>query len=84
MYRKLRFELQKIRYKGALITSGSLDRSNIIIDAQQTCSRCRIELGKIINRGAMCRSCRQRVCKICRVYSDQTTDWVCIVCYKQM
>lgn len=55
------------------------------------CARCRTSLGRIINRGAICKSCRQRVCKACREYnvpkvtggsSTGGTDWVCTVCYK--
>lgn len=61
---------------------GSLDRPNI--DINLSCARCRNELGRIINRGAPCRSCRLRVCKSCREFSNRTTDWVCIVCHKQM
>lgn len=82
LYRRLRSELQKIRRKGALKTCGSLDRPNI--ESTESCSRCRSELGKIINRGALCRSCRLRVCKACREFSTHTMDWVCIVCNKQM
>lgn len=83
--RRLRTELQIIRRKGAIKTSGgggSLDRPNI--ETYQSCARCRSELGRIINRGAPCRSCRERVCKACREFSTRTTDWVCIVCHKQM
>ncbi|XP_046438742.1 uncharacterized protein LOC124190211 isoform X4 [Daphnia pulex] len=55
------------------------------------CARCRTGLGRIINRGALCKSCRQRVCKACREYNvpkatgsstSGGTDWVCTVCYK--
>ena len=61
------------------------------------CARCRTSLGRIINRGALCKSCRQRVCKACREYgngnhpsphqsvagnNNNNTDWVCTVCYK--
>lgn len=81
-YRILRTELQNIRRKGALRTCGSLDRPNI--ESNQSCSRCRIELGKVINRGATCRCCRLRICKNCREFFNYSTDWVCIVCHKQM
>lgn len=82
--RRLRTELQLIRRKGAIKINGggSLDRPNI--ETNLSCARCRIELGRIINRGAPCRSCRLRVCKGCREFSTHTTDWVCIVCHKQM
>lgn len=81
-YRILRTELQNIRRKGALRTCGSLDRPNI--ESNQSCSRCRCDLGKVINRGATCRCCRLRVCKSCREFFNYSTDWVCIVCHKQM
>lgn len=93
--RHLQTELQVIRRNGTnfSVTSsggsgygtgggGSLDRPNIEIN--HTCARCRCELGRFINRGAPCRSCRLRVCKACREFSNRTTDWVCIVCHKQM
>lgn len=85
--RRLRTELQLIRHKGAIkinggIGGGSLDRPNI--ETYVTCARCCTELGRIINRGAPCRVCRLRVCKGCREFSTRTTDWVCIVCHKQM
>lgn len=99
--RHLRNELQRLRRKGALKTSGgSLDRPNIdlpvvggsgtaessscVLMAAESCARCRVELGKIINRGAPCRACRLRVCKQCREFSTHTMDWVCCVCHKQM
>lgn len=85
--RRLRTELQLIRHKGAIkinggIGGGSLDRPNI--ETYLSCARCCTELGRIINRGAPCRVCRLRVCKGCREFSTRTTDWVCIVCHKQM
>lgn len=46
------------------------------------CVRCRMALGRIMNRGALCKCCRQRVCKACREYNVKATDWVCTVCYK--
>ena len=46
------------------------------------CARCRMALGRIMNRGALCKCCRQRVCKACREYNVKATDWVCTVCYK--
>lgn len=89
-FRRLRTELQLIRHKGAIKINGgiggggggSLDRPNI--ETYLTCARCCTELGRIINRGAPCRVCRLRVCKGCREFSTHTTDWVCIVCHKQM
>lgn len=81
--RLLRAELHNLRKKGALKTSGSLDRP-IIVESNRSCARCRMELGRIINRGAPCRACRLRVCKGCREFSNRTTDWICVVCHKQM
>lgn len=37
------------------------------------CARCRTSLGRIINRGALCKSCRQRVCKACREYGSPSS-----------
>lgn len=65
------------------MVGGSLDRPTYI-ETTRSCSRCGAELGRIINRGAPCRSCRLRVCKGCREFSTRTTDWVCVVCHKQM
>lgn len=90
----LRAELFSLRKKAnvrAMVGvghGGSLDRPTYIESsssaAARSCSRCGSELGRIINRGAPCRSCRLRVCKGCREFSTRTTDWVCVVCHKQM
>lgn len=85
--RLLRAELHCLRKKGAIRATGggSLDSHNsYMIETNQNCSRCRSELGRIINRGAPCRSCRLRVCKTCREFSNRTTDWLCVICHKQM
>ncbi|KAE9543231.1 hypothetical protein AGLY_003142 [Aphis glycines] len=49
------------------------------------CARCRAELGRIINRGANCRACRERICMSCREYSTAThvPEWLCIRCHKE-
>lgn len=76
-FRRLKGDLQLARRKGALKCG--------VIQSGRSCSRCRAELGRIINRGAFCRACRHRVCKSCREYSSsQTTEWVCTVCFKHM
>ncbi|XP_050506949.1 uncharacterized protein LOC126884772 isoform X2 [Diabrotica virgifera virgifera] len=81
----LKAELQHIRRKGALKPSGAaLDTTGPDQDPDRYCRRCRVELGRVINRGAYCRACRLKVCKACREYSFRTTDWVCTVCKKQM
>lgn len=80
--RLLRAELQNLRKRAALKTGSSLDRP-IIIENNRSCARCRAYLGRIINRGAPCRACKLRVCKGCREFTNRT-DWVCIVCNKQM
>lgn len=83
MYRLLRAELHSLRRKGAIkADNGSLDRP--YIESNRYCARCGIELGRIINRGAPCRICRLRVCKTCREFTTRTTDWICIICHKQM
>ncbi|KAL1459810.1 hypothetical protein WDU94_011764 [Cyamophila willieti] len=47
------------------------------------CARCRTTLGRIINRGAPCRICEQRVCKSCREYvRHSATEWLCTTCHK--
>lgn len=68
-----------------ITTTTSLDRPNLVESfSQRVCARCQCELGRIINRGAPCRVCRLRVCKACREFTNRTTDWVCLVCHKQM
>ena len=79
--RLLRAELHNLKKRSALKT-GSLDRP-MIIDSNRSCGRCRSDLGRILNRGAPCRACKIRVCKGCREFTNRT-DWVCIVCHKQM
>uniref|UniRef100_A0A8D8X929 Synaptotagmin-like protein 5 n=1 Tax=Cacopsylla melanoneura TaxID=428564 RepID=A0A8D8X929_9HEMI len=47
------------------------------------CALCRTALGRIINRGAPCRICEQRVCKSCREYvRHSATEWLCSTCHK--
>ncbi|KAJ3627196.1 hypothetical protein Zmor_002562 [Zophobas morio] len=78
----LKAELQNLRRKGALRPSADWDSTGP--DPDRSCGRCRVELGRVINRGAYCRACRLKVCKGCREYSLRTTDWVCTVCHKHM
>ncbi|XP_050442650.1 uncharacterized protein LOC126846867 [Adelges cooleyi] len=49
------------------------------------CARCRAELGRIANRGANCRACRERICMSCREYSTATNapEWLCTRCHKE-
>ncbi|KAF7285453.1 hypothetical protein GWI33_010625 [Rhynchophorus ferrugineus] len=77
--RHLKAELQNLRRKGALKVSDEAYQ-----DPDRTCGRCRSDLGRVINRGACCTSCRLKVCKACREYNFRATDWVCTVCYKRM
>ncbi|KAF5307341.1 hypothetical protein FQR65_LT07058 [Abscondita terminalis] len=79
---RLKAELQSLRRKGALRPSSDWERSSP--DSDRTCGRCRVELGRVINRGAYCQSCRLKVCKTCREYPFRTPDWVCTVCHKRM
>ncbi|XP_057663088.1 uncharacterized protein LOC130898064 isoform X6 [Diorhabda carinulata] len=81
---QLKAELQNLRRKGALRPSTDLDTTGPDQDPDRYCRRCRVKLGRVINRGAYCRACRLKVCKACREYSLRTTDWVCTVCKKQM
>ncbi|XP_064212503.1 uncharacterized protein LOC664073 isoform X2 [Tribolium castaneum] len=80
--RHLKAELQNLRRKGALRPSADWDSTGP--DPDRSCGRCRVELGRVINRGAYCPACRLKVCKGCREYSLRTTDWVCTVCHKHM
>ncbi|XP_022919402.2 uncharacterized protein [Onthophagus taurus] len=80
---RLKAELQSLRRKGA-IKATSTDFDSTVPDPDRSCGRCRVELGRVINRGAYCRACRLKVCKGCREYSLRTTDWVCTVCHKHM
>ncbi|ROT65923.1 hypothetical protein C7M84_016079 [Penaeus vannamei] len=75
---RLKTELSWLRRRGAVRADEDEGA------ASRTCGRCRAELGLIINRGAPCRACRQRVCKQCREYSVNGRDWVCTVCQKQI
>ncbi|XP_050297159.1 uncharacterized protein LOC126736703 isoform X2 [Anthonomus grandis grandis] len=77
--RQLKAELQHLRRKGALKVS-----EDSCPDPERTCGRCRCVLGRVINRGALCQSCRLRVCKDCRQDNFRATDWVCAVCHKRM
>ncbi|XP_037943621.1 probable serine/threonine-protein kinase yakA [Teleopsis dalmanni] len=56
----------------------------LLHESNRHCARCNTELGRITNRGAPCRVCKLRVCKACREFTTRTTDWVCVVCHKQM
>ncbi|XP_037081573.1 synaptotagmin-like protein 5 [Pollicipes pollicipes] len=73
--RRLKAELQQLRRKGALRAGTDRGRS---------CARCLAELGRIMNRGAPCRSCQMRVCKSCREFSNGGHGWVCTVCNKRI
>lgn len=75
-------------------TSGSKGHSTVhLVDMSRFCGRCRSELGRIMNRGAVCRVCKVRVCKSCREYGKSgdksiggsngcSTDWTCTFCYR--
>ncbi|XP_023215061.1 uncharacterized protein LOC111617926 [Centruroides sculpturatus] len=71
----LKMELQSLRRRGALRQG---------LDTSRCCARCTSELGRLINRGALCAVCRKKVCKACRQYGDVDKQWVCVVCRKQM
>ena len=71
--------------------TGGLIWTTAYQDPARTCGRCRAELGRIMNRGAFCRSCKVRVCKSCREYGrlkggtgHSNHDWLCTVCHKNM
>lgn len=54
------------------------------LDPLRNCARCLVELGRILNRGALCPMCLKKVCKECRHNGDEDHEWLCIYCYKQM
>ncbi|KFM63564.1 Synaptotagmin-like protein 5, partial [Stegodyphus mimosarum] len=73
--RQLKQELISLRKRAALKPG---------LDPLRNCARCLTELGRIINRGALCPLCLKKVCKDCRHYGDDTHEWLCIYCFKQM
>ncbi|KAF8785627.1 Synaptotagmin-like protein 4 like protein [Argiope bruennichi] len=75
MSRQLKQELLCLRKRAALRPG---------LDPLRNCARCLSELGRILNRGALCPSCLKKVCKDCRQYGDENHEWLCIYCYKQM
>ncbi len=80
--RFLRTELQNLKKRKT--GTSSLDRiepSPLV--SNRSCGRCRVDLGRILNRGISCRACKLRVCKGCRKFTSRT-EWMCIVCHKQM
>lgn len=72
---------------GNSMASGELEvlRCESNLWSGHCCTRCRAELGRIINRGANCRACRERICMSCREYSTATNapEWLCIRCHKE-
>ncbi|GFT51355.1 synaptotagmin-like protein 4 [Nephila pilipes] len=73
--RQLKQELLCLRKRAALRPG---------LDPLRNCARCLTELGRILNRGALCPSCLKKVCKDCRHYGDENHEWLCIYCFKQM
>ncbi|XP_054721366.1 uncharacterized protein LOC129231143 [Uloborus diversus] len=73
--RQLKQELVCLRKRAALKPG---------LDPLRNCARCLTELGRILNRGALCPICLKKVCKDCRHYGDETHEWLCIYCFKQM
>ncbi|GIY66868.1 synaptotagmin-like protein 4 [Caerostris darwini] len=73
--RQLKQELLCLRKRAALRPG---------VDPLRNCARCSTELGRILNRGALCPSCLKKVCKDCRVYGDENHEWLCVYCFKQM
>ncbi|GFS31857.1 synaptotagmin-like protein 5 [Trichonephila inaurata madagascariensis] len=73
--RQLKQELLCLRKRAALRPG---------LDPLRNCARCLTELGRILNRGALCPSCLKKVCKDCRHYGEENHEWLCIYCFKQM
>ncbi|XP_077541591.1 uncharacterized protein LOC144153757 isoform X3 [Haemaphysalis longicornis] len=76
----LKAELQRLRKRGALRPG---------LDPARSCARCLSALGRILNRGAPCPSCRKKVCRDCRLQDPGAPEgsgdhWLCVVCHKQM
>uniref|UniRef100_L7LVU9 Putative bitesize n=1 Tax=Rhipicephalus pulchellus TaxID=72859 RepID=L7LVU9_RHIPC len=75
----LKAELQRLRKRGALRPG---------LDPARSCARCLSALGRILNRGALCPSCRKKVCRDCRLHEvgapENSDQWLCVVCHKQM
>ncbi|XP_075552249.1 uncharacterized protein LOC142585399 isoform X2 [Dermacentor variabilis] len=75
----LKAELQRLRKRGALRPG---------LDPARSCARCLSALGRILNRGAPCPSCRKKVCRDCRLHEvgvpEGSDQWLCVVCHKQM
>ncbi|XP_050525576.1 uncharacterized protein LOC126896666 [Daktulosphaira vitifoliae] len=69
------------------MASGELEvlRCELNLWSGYFCARCRAELGRIINRGANCRACKERICMSCREYSKTTNvpEWLCTRCHKE-
>ncbi|NXF89181.1 SYTL3 protein, partial [Eubucco bourcierii] len=70
--RKLKLQLQQLRWKGARNTSHEYQ--------ERSCARCQKSLGLLMNRGAVCNGCSHRVCSECRVCLSPCL-WKCTVCY---
>ncbi|XP_077487762.1 uncharacterized protein LOC144098769 isoform X3 [Amblyomma americanum] len=75
----LKAELQRLRKRGALRPG---------LDPARSCARCLSALGRILNRGSPCPSCRKKVCRDCRLPEpgapEGSDQWLCVVCHKQM
>ncbi|XP_060061227.1 synaptotagmin-like protein 3 isoform X6 [Erinaceus europaeus] len=72
--RKLKARLQQLRWKGAKSAGQGCP--------EQRCARCQRGLGRLLNRGAVCRGCSHRVCSDCRVFLRRTGAWKCTVCFE--
>ena len=55
-----------------------------IENARSFCCRCGIRFGAIFNKGALCPTCAERVCKRDRLYSSFNHSWICTLCDKRM
>ncbi|XP_013372811.1 PREDICTED: synaptotagmin-like protein 3 isoform X2 [Chinchilla lanigera] len=72
--RRLKTHLQHLRWPGV---KGSGPECK-----DKCCARCQRILGLLLNRGAVCRGCSQRVCSECRVRLRGTRAWRCTVCFE--
>ncbi|KAL2792858.1 synaptotagmin-like protein 3 isoform 2 [Daubentonia madagascariensis] len=72
--RKLKTQLQHLRWKGAKSASQEYK--------EKSCARCQQVLGLLLHRGVVCQGCSHRVCSKCRVFLRGTHIWKCTVCFE--
>lgn len=79
----LKRELRNLKNRRYRARRSLSDHPSYINNENNSCARCQAILGKILNRGASCLLCNQKICRNCREIS-YGTNWICSVCQKQM